>query len=89
MQTKNNYQLAWEIRTKFGLTVDKGLGIFNGDMGIIRQINDFAEQMIIEFDEGRMVEYPYKLLDELELAYAITIHKSQGKRVSGGRHSAA
>ena len=47
MQTKNNYQLAWEIRTKFGLTVDKGLGIFNGDMGIIRQINDFAEQMII------------------------------------------
>lgn len=78
MQTKNNYQLAWEIRTKFGLTVDKGLGIFNGDMGIIRQINDFADQMIIEFDEGRMVEYPYKLLDELELAYAITIHKSQG-----------
>ena len=78
MQTKNNYQLAWEIRTKFGLTVDKGLGIFNGDMGIIRQINDFAEQMIIEFDEGRRVEYPYKLLDELELAYAITIHKSQG-----------
>mgnify|MGYP002322684556 CR=1 FL=1 len=78
MQTKNNYQLAWEIRTKFGLTVDKGLGIFNGDMGIIRQINDFAEQMIIEFDEGRMVEYPYTLLDELELAYAITIHKSQG-----------
>ena len=78
MQTKNNYQLAWEIRTKFGLTVDKGLGIFNGDMGIIRQINDFAERMIIEFDEGRMVEYPYKLLDELELAYAITIHKSQG-----------
>ena len=78
MQTKNNYQLAWEIRTKFGLTVDKGLGIFNGDMGSIRQINDFAEQMIIEFDEGRMVEYPYKLLDELELAYAITIHKSQG-----------
>ena len=78
MQTKNNYQLAWDVRTKYGLTVDKGLGIFNGDMGIIRQINDFAEQMIIEFDEGRMVEYPYKLLDELELAYAITIHKSQG-----------
>lgn len=78
MQTKNNYQLPWEIRTKFGLTVDKGLGVFNGDMGIIRRINDFAEMMLIEFDEGRMVEYPYKLLDELELAYAITIHKSQG-----------
>ena len=78
MQTKNNYQLPWEIRTKFGLMVDKGLGVFNGDMGIIRRINDFAEMMLIEFDEGRMVEYPYKLLDELELAYAITIHKSQG-----------
>lgn len=59
-------------------SIEKGLGVFNGDMGIIRQINDFAELMTIEFDEGRMVEYPYKLLDELELAYAITIHKSQG-----------
>lgn len=78
MQTKNNYQLAWEIRSPYGLSIEKGMGVFNGDMGIIRQINDFAEQMIIEFDEGRMVEYPYKLLDELELAYAITIHKSQG-----------
>jgi exodeoxyribonuclease V alpha subunit len=78
MQTRNNYQLEWEIRTKFGLTVEKGTGIFNGDMGIVREINDFAEQMTVEFDEGRMVEYPYKLLDELELAYAITIHKSQG-----------
>ena len=78
MQTKNNHQLEWEIRSPYGLSIDKGMGIFNGDMGIIRQINDFAEQMIIEFDEGRMVEYPYKLLDELELAYAITIHKSQG-----------
>lgn len=78
MQTKNNYQLKWEIRTKFGLTVDKGMGIFNGDMGIIIEINDFAETMTVEFDEGRKVEYSYKLLDELELAYAITIHKSQG-----------
>lgn len=78
MQTKNNYQLAWEIRTKLGLCVDKGTGVFNGDMGIIREINDFAETMTVEFDEGRLVEYPYKLLDELELAYAITIHKSQG-----------
>lgn len=78
MQTRNNYQLAWEINTKFGLCVDKGMGVFNGDMGVIRQINDFAETMTVEFDEGRMVEYPYKLLDELELAYAITIHKSQG-----------
>ena len=78
MQTRNNYQLEWEIRTKYGLSVDKGTGIFNGDMGIVREINDFSETMTIEFDDGRMVEYPYKLLDELELAYAITIHKSQG-----------
>ena len=70
MQTRNNYQ--------YGLSVDKGTGVFNGDMGIVREINDFAETMTVEFDEGRMVEYPYKLLDELELAYAITIHKSQG-----------
>ena len=57
MQTKNNYQLEWEISTKFGLTVDKGMGIFNGDMGIIKEINDFAETMTVEFDEGRKVEY--------------------------------
>ncbi len=78
MQIRNNYQLTWEIRTKLGMSVEKGAGIFNGDMGIIREISDFAEQMVVEFDEGRTVEYPYKLLDELELAYAITIHKSQG-----------
>ena len=78
MQVKNNYQLEWEIRSKYGLMIDKGTGIFNGDMGIIEEINDFAETMTISFDEGRLVEYPYKLLEELELAYAITIHKSQG-----------
>ena len=78
MQIKNNYQLEWEIRTKYGLSVEKGTGIFNGDTGIIEEINDYAEMMTISFDEGKMVEYPYKLLEELELAYAVTIHKSQG-----------
>ena len=78
MQIKNNYQLEWEIRTRYGLSVDKGTGIFNGDTGIIEEINDYAEMMTISFDEGKMVEYPYKLLEELELAYAVTIHKSQG-----------
>lgn len=78
MQIRNNYQLEWEIRTKFGLSVDKGTGVFNGDMGIIREINEFAETMTVEFEEGRTAEYPFKLIDELELAYAITIHKSQG-----------
>ena len=78
MQIKNNYQLEWEIRSKYGLCIDKGTGVFNGDTGIIEEINDFAETVTVCFDEGRMVEYPFKLLDELELAYAVTIHKSQG-----------
>lgn len=78
MQIKNDYQLEWEIRGKYGIPVDKGVGIFNGDMGIIREMNEFAECMTIEFDEGRFVEYSFKQLEELELAYAITIHKSQG-----------
>lgn len=78
MQVKNNYQLEWEIRSKYGLAIDKGTGIFNGDTGIIRSISAYQETMTVEFDEGRMVEYSFKQLDELELAYAITIHKSQG-----------
>jgi exodeoxyribonuclease V alpha subunit len=78
MQIKNNYQMEWEIRTKYGLCIDKGSGIFNGDTGIIEEINAFAETMTISFDEGKMVEYSFKNLDELELAYAVTIHKSQG-----------
>ncbi|MGI6068815.1 MAG: ATP-dependent RecD-like DNA helicase [Blautia sp.] len=78
MQIKNNYQTEWEVRGKYGIPVEKGVGIFNGDTGIVRDMNDFSETMTVEFDEGRFVEYPYKQLDELELAYAVTIHKSQG-----------
>lgn len=78
MQIKNNYQLEWEIRSRYGIPVEKGTGVFNGDCGIIREINLFAELLTVEFDEGRMVEYPFSGLDELVLAYAITVHKSQG-----------
>lgn len=78
MQIKNDYQIEWEIRGKYDIPVEKGVGIFNGDMGTIREINEFAECMTIEFDEGRFVDYSFKQLEELELAYAITIHKSQG-----------
>ncbi len=78
MQIKNNYQLEWEIRGKYGIPVETGIGVFNGDMGIIQEINTFAETVTVVFEECRYVEYSFKQLDELELAYAVTIHKSQG-----------
>ena len=78
MQTKNNYDLEWEILSRYGIPIDKGLGIFNGDMGKIIQINEYAANLIVEFDEHKRVTYPFAQLEELELAYAITIHKSQG-----------
>ena len=78
MQIKNNYQLEWEITTRYGMTIDKGIGVFNGDMGIIKKINTYEETVTVEYDEKKQVKYPYNLLDELELAYAITIHKAQG-----------
>ncbi len=78
MQIKNNYQLEWEVTTKFGLAVDKGMGVFNGDMGVITEINQYTETIEVEFDEARKVKYGFDMTEELELAYAITVHKSQG-----------
>ena len=78
MQIKNNYQLEWEVTTKFGLAVDKGAGVFNGDMGVITEINQYTETIEVEFDEARRVKYGFDAVEELELAYAITVHKSQG-----------
>ena len=78
MQIKNNYQIEWEVSTKFGLTVDKGTGVFNGDMGVITEINEYTETIEVEFDESRKVKYGFDMTEELELAYAITVHKSQG-----------
>ncbi len=78
MQVKNNYQLEWEIVSKYGIPIEQGLGVFNGDMGIVREINSFNETMIVEYDGMRKVTYPFSGLDELEHAYAVTIHKSQG-----------
>ena len=78
MQIRNNYQLEWEVRGRYGIPVEKGIGVFNGDTGILKSINDFAETAEVEFEDGRFAEYSFKQLEELELAYAITIHKSQG-----------
>jgi exodeoxyribonuclease V alpha subunit len=78
MQIRNNYQLEWEITTRYGIPVDKGTGVFNGDMGIIRVVNTYNETLTVEYEEGKKVVYTFDLLDELEHAYAVTIHKSQG-----------
>ncbi len=78
MQVKNDYNLEWETRSKYGITQTSGTGIFNGDVGIIKKINTFTETIEIEFDDGKFVDYPFKQLEDLELAYAITVHKAQG-----------
>ena len=78
MQIKNNYQIEWEARNRYGIAIDKGTGIFNGDMGIVQQIDSLAETLEVLFDDYRTVTYSFQMLEELELAYAVTIHKSQG-----------
>ena len=78
MQIKNNYQIAWETRGRFGAVLGTGEGVFNGDMGVISEINEFTNTLTVEFDEHRFVEYEMNDLDQLELAYAVTIHKAQG-----------
>ena len=78
MQIRNDYQLEWEVTGNYNIAIEKGVGVFNGDVGIIKDINDWAKTITVEYEEGRKVVYPFASLDELELAYAITIHKSQG-----------
>ncbi len=78
MQIKNNYQLEWEVVSRYGIPVDKGMGVFNGDIGTILEINEFAQRIVIEYDEHRRINYDFSQLNEVELAYALTIHKSQG-----------
>ncbi len=71
MQIKYDYEIEWEIGSK------TGSGIFNGDIGTVETVNDSGNYLVIDFD-GRTVKYDYSRLDELEHAYAITVHKSQG-----------
>ena len=78
MQIRNNYQLEWEVLGKYNIPVEKGVGVFNGDTGILRSINEFSETVTVDFEDGRTAEYSSKQLEELELSYAVTIHKSQG-----------
>lgn len=84
MQIKNNYKLEWTVyvNKKKGLIGEQGIGVFNGDMGIITEINDFDENVEVTFDDGRVAIYEYTQLDELEHSYAITVHKSQGSEYS-------
>lgn len=74
MQIKNNYQMNWKKSSDFL----EGQGIFNGDVGYVKKINKDLGEMTVVFDEDKYVTYDFTQLDELELAYAITIHKSQG-----------
>ena len=78
MQTRNNYNIEWEKRGNFNLPIDRGMGIFNGDFGRIEEIDLQSASMTVCFDDSRTVEYPFTELEDLELAYAITVHKSQG-----------
>lgn len=84
MQIKNNYKLEWKIYgigrngEGTGYVIDEGVGVFNGDMGVIKEISDYDEEVTVLFDDGRVCVYGYDKLDELEHAFAITIHKSQG-----------
>ena len=77
MQLRNNYEARWEVYNEKGILADAGTGIFNGDMGVIELIDDEIG-IVVRFDDIRTVEYEFTQLDELELAYAVTVHKSQG-----------
>lgn len=78
MQIKNDYQLEWEKKSRYGIAVEQGSGVFNGDTGIIDDINNYNQSVTVKFEDGRYVDYEFTQLDELELAYAITVHKAQG-----------
>ncbi len=78
MQIKNNYNIDWKIVSSFGIVADTGTGVFNGDIGVIGSIDRSSQSITVDYDDGKKIEYPFSELEQLELAYAVTIHKSQG-----------
>ena len=78
MQTKNNYNLLWEKDNDRTFRKELGNGIFNGELGIIDRINKEEKTVKVKFDDGKIATYDNTDLDQLEHAYAITVHKSQG-----------
>lgn len=78
MQIKNNYELEWSIVGKYNIIIDSGKGVFNGDVGFVVDVDKLMKTLTVEYDDNRKVEYPFTMLDEIELAYAVTVHKSQG-----------
>lgn len=79
MQVKNNYKQEWKVMDPSGrFAKEEGVGVFNGDIGFVKTVDDYDQKLVVEFDDGRQAEYPYNQLEELEHAFAITIHKSQG-----------
>ncbi|MEF9959418.1 MAG: ATP-dependent RecD-like DNA helicase [Niameybacter sp.] len=78
MQIKNNYNTPWKVYAPTGYPLDEGIGVFNGDCGMIKDLDLGREILTVLFDDQKTVEYEFNQLDELELAYAVTIHKSQG-----------
>ena len=78
MQNKNDYKLDWIIKGMYDIPIETGKGVFNGDIGEVIEIDKLNKKVEVLYDENRYVKYEFTDLDEIELAYAITIHKSQG-----------
>ena len=77
MHIANNYELEWKKTDDLGL-ITNGVGVFNGDMGIVLSVTPATGELIVEFEDGRRASYGAETMEELMLAYAITVHKSQG-----------
>ena len=78
MQIRNNYKLEWRIYDDDSNIEEEGIGVFNGDTGVITEINEIEEELVVTFDDKRVIVYPFSMLDEIEHAFAVTVHKSQG-----------